>query len=65
MAIPNKLKKLNGFHGRLFVERDEAETWLDRIQKKIGNEYEFEVKENVKSEDGTDLVLAFIYKKEV
>lgn len=63
MAIPNKLKNLNEFHGRLFNETEEAETWLDRMRRKMGHEYEFDIKENVKLEDGSDLVLAFIHRR--
>jgi len=56
-----KLKKLDGYHGRLFFYEEEASKWLERMQMKMGSSYTYDTRPH-KIENGINLVLAFFHK---
>ena len=36
-------KKLRTYHARLFHEKENAQNWLDRMRKKMGDSYTYEL----------------------
>ena len=63
-AVPiRKLKKMQGFHGRLFHDEGAAYDWLERIQRKMGMGYTYG-HQPWKAEDDTYLTLAYLHKGE-
>lgn len=63
-AVPiRKLKKMQGFHGRLFHDEGDAYDWLERIQRKMGMGYTYG-HQPWKAEDNTHLTLAYLHKGE-
>jgi hypothetical protein len=51
------------FHGRLFIDNDDAMTWLDRMRSKMGSAYEYDSRP-WKAEDNTYLTLAYLHRSE-
>lgn len=56
-----KLKKLDGYHGRLFVYQEDAFRWLERMQLKMGSDYVCDTRPH--KEGSANLVLAYIHKR--
>lgn len=56
-----KLKKLDGYFGRLFVDEDDANKWLERMQMKMGSGFVFDKRPH--KEGSTNLTLAFMHKR--
>ena len=56
-----KLKKMDGFFGRLFVYDEDAEQWLERMKLKMGYDYVYDKRKQ--NEDGSNLILAYLHKE--
>lgn len=56
-----KLKKLEGYHARLFVADELADKWLERMASKMGSDFVFDKRPH--KEGSTNLVLAFMHKR--
>lgn len=40
-GISRKLKRENGFHARIFTDKETAQMWLTRMQNKMGEGHVF------------------------
>ena len=56
-----KLKKLEGYHARLFVYQEDAFRWLERMQLKMGSDYVCDTRPH--KEGSANLVLAYLHKR--
>lgn len=56
-----KLKKLDGYHGRLFILDELADEWIGRMAMKLGSEYVSG--KRLHKEGGVNLVLAYFHKE--
>lgn len=56
-----KLKKLDGFFGRLFVYDEDATRWLERMRMKMGSGFVYDKRSQ--KEGGSNLILAFLHKE--
>lgn len=56
-----KLKKLDGYFGRLFTNNEDAYKWLERMQMKMGSDFIFDTRPQ--KEGDAYLVLAFMHKR--
>lgn len=58
-----KLKKMPGYHARLFADGEAASKWLERMQQKMGMTYEVG-SQSWKAEDNSYLTLAYLHRSE-
>ena len=63
MAIPNKLKRLDGYHGRLFLDDEIADMYRTRMTNKLGPGWEMH-KQTVNI-DGKQQILVYAHHKEL
>lgn len=62
MKRHNKL--LTNYHGRLFSEKEDAEEWLERMKRKLGGGYTYNLvfKDSYRDEESSGLWSAQVYK---
>lgn len=60
MMSLRKLKKMDGYFGRLFADEQQANQWLERMQMKMGSTFVYDKRPH--KEGSANLTLAFLHK---